>query len=75
MAQLRDLDTLVLDGMRHRQHPTHFNIEQALAVIEQLRPGHALLTHIAHDLEHQTTNDRLPKPTALAYDGLVLNFD
>jgi phosphoribosyl 1,2-cyclic phosphate phosphodiesterase len=71
---LRDLDTLVLGALRHRLHPTHFNIEQALAAAEMLRPRRTFFTHVTHDLDHRTTSAQLPDRVELAYDGLVLEF-
>ena len=75
MDKLRDLDVLVLDALRYKEHPTHFNVEQALVVIETLRPGKTFLTHIAHELDHRGTNRRLPPQVELAYDGLVLEVN
>lgn len=75
VEQLRGLDTLVLDALRLRPHPTHFCLEQALAAVEALSPRQAFLTHIAHDLEHTATSGRLPSRVRLAYDGLVLEVD
>jgi phosphoribosyl 1,2-cyclic phosphate phosphodiesterase len=72
---LEGLDVLVLDALRHRPHPTHFSVSEALAVIARLRPRRALLTHICHDLPHQATNRTLPAGVALAYDGLTLDVD
>jgi phosphoribosyl 1,2-cyclic phosphate phosphodiesterase len=74
MARLGDLDTLVLDGLRHRPHATHFNLEQAVAAIAELAPRQAFLTHIAHDLDHEQTNARLPAGVELAFDGLTLEL-
>ncbi|MEW5984207.1 MAG: MBL fold metallo-hydrolase [Acidobacteriota bacterium] len=67
---LGHLDILVLDALRHRPHPTHFTVAEALAVVERLRPGRTLLTHICHDLPHEATNAKLPAGVELAYDGL-----
>ena len=75
MEQLRDLDILVLDALRPREHPTHFNLAQALDVAVELRPRQTYFTHIAHELDHQSTNDSLPDGVELAYDGLVLEVD
>ncbi len=72
MDRLQDLDILVLDALRHKAHPTHFNLAQALDIVERLKPRKAYLTHIAHDLEHHATNASLPAGVELAYDGLVL---
>ena len=46
---LRDLDVLVIDGLRPRHHPTHLSTDQALDVIAELKPKQAFLTHLAHD--------------------------
>lgn len=70
---MKGADVLVLDALRQREHPTHFNIEQALAAIARLQPGRALLTHIAHDLDHTITNRALPAGVELAYDTLSLD--
>jgi phosphoribosyl 1,2-cyclic phosphate phosphodiesterase len=69
-ALLEGLDVLVLDALREKPHPTHFNLPQALNVVQQAGPRQAYLTHISHVLEHETTNARLPPGVALAYDGL-----
>jgi phosphoribosyl 1,2-cyclic phosphate phosphodiesterase len=69
---LAGLDVLILDGLRHRPHPTHFSLDEAVDVARRLRPRRTLFTHICHDLEHETTNATLPPGMELAYDGLVL---
>jgi phosphoribosyl 1,2-cyclic phosphate phosphodiesterase len=71
---LQGLDTLILDGLRPKPHPTHFSIAQALAQVERLKPKRAFFTHIAHDLGHEATNSTLPSHVQLAYDGLRLEF-
>jgi riboflavin kinase/FMN adenylyltransferase len=74
MALLQGLDVLILDALRDIPHPMHQTVEQALALIERLKPGRAWFTHIAHDLPHAQTNARLVKmgypQVQLAYDGL-----
>jgi phosphoribosyl 1,2-cyclic phosphate phosphodiesterase len=69
---LQDLDVLVLDALRHRPHPTHFSVAEAVAVVDRLSPGRALFTHICHDLPHAATNAALPAGIELAHDGLRL---
>ncbi len=75
MALLRDLDVLILDALRYKPHPTHFNIEQALAVIAELRPRRAYLTHLTHDVMHVRVNRELPRGVELAYDGLTFELE
>jgi phosphoribosyl 1,2-cyclic phosphate phosphodiesterase len=72
MELLHGLDVLVLDCLRREPHTTHFGLSQSLAVVEQLRPKRALLTHMSHELEHDATNAVLPQGVQLAYDGLVV---
>jgi phosphoribosyl 1,2-cyclic phosphate phosphodiesterase len=73
---LEDLDDLILDALRDIPHPMHQTVEQALALIDRLKPKRAWFTHIAHDLPHEATNGRLRKAgyphVRLAYDGLQL---
>ena len=69
---LEALDVLVLDALRHRPHPTHYTVEQALTAIDRIKPRRALLTHICHDLPHAATNESLPPHVQLAHDGLEL---
>ena len=71
---LQDLDDLILDALRDTPHPMHQTVGQALALLEKIKPRRAWFTHIAHDLGHAATNERLRKRghanVQLAYDGL-----
>ena len=69
---LRGLDVLVLDALRRRRHPTHFNLEEAIAAAKEIGARRTFFTHIAHELEHAATERELPAGMALAFDGLVL---
>jgi phosphoribosyl 1,2-cyclic phosphate phosphodiesterase len=71
---LSGLDVLFLDALRHEPHPMHSTVEQALAVVEQLKPRRAFFTHISCRLPHQETNAGLPAHVQLAYDGLRLKI-
>jgi phosphoribosyl 1,2-cyclic phosphate phosphodiesterase len=65
---------VMLDALRERPHPTHFNVSQALDVVSRIKPERAYFTHICHDLPHEATCARLPAGVELAYDGLILNI-
>lgn len=73
-ALLTDLDDLIIDALRDVPHPMHQTVEQALALVQELKPRRAWFTHIAHDLPHEETNARLRRlgfpHVQLAYDGL-----
>lgn len=72
---LDGVDTVILDALRRRPHSTHFNLEQALAVVSRLGAARAFFTHITHDLGHAETCASLPRGVELAYDGQVIEVD
>jgi phosphoribosyl 1,2-cyclic phosphate phosphodiesterase len=72
--KLEGLDVLVLDALRYKPHPAHFGLNQALDAIDKLQPRQAYLTHVSHELEHETVNRQLPPNVQLAYDGLSFDF-
>lgn len=72
MEGLRDLDVLVLDCVRLIPHSTHLHLEEALAVIEELKPKRAFLTHLNHDILHERDSSLLPPNVEFAYDGLIV---
>lgn len=72
---LEGVGVLVIDALRHRRHPTHFSLAEAVDVAGRLGPRATWFTHIAHDLPHAATNAALPGGMALAHDGLVLDVD
>jgi len=73
-ALLDGVRTLAIDALRHRPHPTHFTVEQALAAAARIGAGRTWLTHICHDLPHEATNASLPAGVELAYDGLRIEI-
>jgi len=66
---LRGLDLLVLNGLRAQPHPVHLSIPEALAVIADVCPRRALLTHLADEVIQADEGD-FPPHIRLAYDGL-----
>jgi phosphoribosyl 1,2-cyclic phosphate phosphodiesterase len=75
MPLLAGVRIVILDALRHRPHPTHFTVAEALAVLERLTPEQSYLTHICHDLPHVATNASLPAGVELAYDGLTIDIN
>lgn len=72
MSKLYNLDLLILGALRHRPHNTHFNIQQALEVVERIRPKQTYFTHLSHEIDYHKTSKELPEGVALAYDGLII---
>ena len=60
MDQMQDLDALVRDCLRFKEHPTHLWVDKALEYIEKIKPRRAYLTHIAHDVKHERDSVKLP---------------
>jgi phosphoribosyl 1,2-cyclic phosphate phosphodiesterase len=69
-ALLGNLEVLVLSALRHRPHPTHMNLERALAEAARIGAARTLFTHIAHEISHAAVAAGLPAGVELAYDGL-----
>jgi phosphoribosyl 1,2-cyclic phosphate phosphodiesterase len=72
---VRGVDVLFIDALRRRPHPTHTTLDQAVALVEELRPRRAFFTHMCHDLHHERTEASLPKHVRLAYDGLEIDVE
>lgn len=70
--RLRGLRTLVLDALRHRHHPTHFTVGQAVGVAHEVGAARTWFVHMSHDLPHAETDADLPEGMGLAWDGLEL---
>lgn len=73
--KLKGLDILIVNALRLETHATHFNLDEALDFIAELKPKKAYLTHISHRLGfHEKVSKELPDNVFLGYDGLVLNL-
>jgi phosphoribosyl 1,2-cyclic phosphate phosphodiesterase len=72
--KLMNLDILIINAIRHKWHYSHLNLEEALLIIEELKPKKTYLTHISHHLGfHAEVEKELPSNVFLAYDELVIN--
>lgn len=76
-GMLKGLETLVLDALRDRRHPTHLTLDQALSIAERVDAKRTWFVHMSHDLGHAETTARLEQSghaarAALAHDGLTL---
>lgn len=71
--KLKNLEVLIINAVRIKPHHSHLNLEEALALIEELKPKKAYLTHISQYLGfHAEVEKTLPKNVFLAYDELVV---
>lgn len=75
LALLEGVETIFLDALRYKPHPTHSTVEQSLRTVERLKPRAAYFTHISHDLDHERAQSLLPDGVWLAWDGLELELE
>lgn len=75
LKQLAGIKVLIIDALRKKIHPSHFNLEQAIAVSNQLRPDATWFTHISHLMgKHAEIEKELPDNMHLAFDGLIISL-
>ncbi len=73
LNKIKGIDTLVINALRLEKHISHFNLEEALEVIQKANVKHAYLTHIGHQLGlYDSVMKNLPSNVQLAYDGLKI---
>ncbi|MBK8583903.1 MAG: MBL fold metallo-hydrolase [Bacteroidetes bacterium] len=73
---LLNSEVLVLNSLRREKHVSHFNLEEAMELVDELKPKMTYLTHISHQLgKHEEVEQELPDNIRLAYDGLAVILD
>lgn len=75
LPRLAGLDVLVINALRRKPHPTHFNLDGALEAIRLIAPRRAFLTHISHEFDHASLARELPPGVEPAHDGLTIEVD
>lgn len=71
--KIRGSKVLVLNALRKEKHISHYNLEEAIALVHELEVPTAYFTHISHQLgKHEEVERRLPEGVHLGYDGLVV---
>ena len=64
---------MVINALRREQHYSHFNLEQALAIIDEIKPERAYLTHVSHRLgKYVDVSQELPQNVFLGIDNQVI---
>jgi len=74
LKKLNNLDFLIIDCLKKDKHPSHFNYDDALNLIEIIKPKKSILTNLHVDLDYFMLKKKLPKNIIPAYDGLCFNF-
>ena len=75
ISKIKGVKVLVINVLRKEPHPTHFNLEEALAFIEKVQPEKTYLTHISHNFGfHEAIESELPANVFVAYDNLEITI-
>lgn len=76
LKKLKGVEVLVINALRFEEHDSHFNVEEALRVVETVAPKRAYLTHMSHEMGlYAEINPRLPEGVELAYDTLEIELN
>ncbi len=74
LKNLFNLEYLIIDCLRKKKHLSHFNLKDALDLIDLIKPKKAILTNLHVDLDYFKLKKRLKRNIIPAYDGLSVNF-
>lgn len=74
LQALAALDLWLIDALRYRPHPTHFNVSDAVGWIARMKPRRAVLTNLSSEIDFETLRAELPTGAQPAWDGLAFEF-
>jgi len=72
--KLMNLDYLIIDCLRYKNHSAHFNLNQVLELVRKISPKKTILTNMHSDLDYDKIKKKLPKNIVPGYDGLTVNL-
>jgi phosphoribosyl 1,2-cyclic phosphate phosphodiesterase len=73
--KIKGSEVLVVNALRKKEHISHFNLQEAINLVEELKIPTAYFTHISHQLGlHDEISKELPSNIHLAYDGLQIDI-
>jgi phosphoribosyl 1,2-cyclic phosphate phosphodiesterase len=73
--KIRGSRVLVLNALQQQPHISHFSLEEAVAMAQELGAEQTYLLHISHRMGlHEEVSRKLPMGVALAWDGLKLKL-
>ncbi len=74
--KIKGSEVMVVNALRHAAHISHFTLDEAIELVQELNVPKAYFTHVSHQLgKHAAVNKELPAGIQLAYDGLNLFFN
>ena len=74
MHHLKNLNYLIVDCLRYKPHPSHFNLDDVLKLIELIKPKKTILTNMNNEIDYLKIQKILPRNVIPAYDGLQFSI-
>ena len=75
LEKIKGSKVIVLNALRKKKHISHFTLDEAIKILQQLQPEQAFITHISHQLGlHEEIEKEIPSFIKLAYDGLKIEI-
>ena len=74
LDKFKNLKYLVIDCLRYKYHPSHYNLEDILKLVKLIKPKKTILTNLNNEIDYMKIKKKLPKNIIPAYDGLSFNL-
>ena len=74
IKELINLNYLIIDCLRIKKHPSHFNYYDAINFSKRIKPKKTILTNLHVDFDYKNLKKKLPKNIVPAYDGINFSF-
>ena len=69
-----NLKYFVIDCLRYKKHPSHFNLDDVLELNKILKPKKMILTNLHSDFDYKSLKKNIPKNFDVAYDGMEIKL-
>ena len=74
LKYFKNLNFFVIDCLRYKYHPSHFNLRDVLNLIKIIKPKKTILTNLNNELDYNKLKMKIPKNVLPAYDGMSFSI-